>query len=194
MPKRQESATLLRFCGKVKLKSEISTKKRFTHDRLPHPQRLLERLHRFPFLSVLTAIALGWYLVYLTPMMARKSYGHLIDAQEHFRQDYFTALAQQRGRKYVDGILKIQHAIPRDKAYLLVGGTANDAINYFVRYDLAPRPCHYLGRLSELRNPESLKQFGDLSEYVVISHFDPEGPVLMTVQDLEKLIVGGMPR
>jgi len=95
---------------------------------------------------------------------------------------YGRALARHRGAEYVARLQGITRVLAPQEPYLILESTPDDFDSYFVRFDWAPRPAVWLGRVGE--SPEDL--LGRLASlepgihWVIVASLRPPGPELLS--------------
>lgn len=132
--------------------------------------------------SVVSFLALGalaGFILYRLPLAIHTSHQCLKDGMKYGAEDFASTRSRYLGKLYVEAIWKIREVIPPNEEYFIVEGTDNEMTSYFVRFDLAPRPCLFLGRVKDLKRDFSLRRRPmDLPRYVVIARLDGAGPVV----------------
>ncbi len=131
------------------------------------------------------------FVVMTLPKAMDKSHQRLRRGIRHARDTYESSLGRYRGAWYVSALKRVRESIPENEPYFILESTPSGADNYFVRFDLAPRPCIDMGRMNE--NPEVLRaktQAPGAPKWVVIARLEEPGPeALLAKEFLERLPV-----
>lgn len=106
------------------------------------------------------------------------------------RDDYKKALGRYRGESYVAAIERIKETIPEKEPYLVVEGVPDGNDSYFARFDLAPRPSIWFGRINETPAIAlaRLKSLAPEVKWVVIARLTEPGPEAMTREEFAHLV------
>jgi hypothetical protein len=121
-----------------------------------------------------------------------RSARHLLQAVHEIGEDPASVRRRVFGAGYVAAIEEIRRAIPPDGAYLLVDGQEREeGALYWVRFDLAPRRAHLLGRLEDLPSAADLRRrrMRD-ARFVVISYGRGRPPRLLRRSELIRSLEG----
>jgi hypothetical protein len=101
------------------------------------------------------------------------------------QEDYKAALGRYRGATYVAAIERIKETIPESEAYFVVEGVADGNDSYFARFDLAPRPSVWLGRINETPAIAlaKLRNLEPEVKWVVVARLPDPGPEVLSREE-----------
>ncbi len=109
-------------------------------------------------LSRVALFVLALHLAVAVPFALARSAKRLLAAARHFDETPGEARQRTFGAAYVAAIEEARRAIPEDGVYLLVDAQEREeGAPFWVRFDLAPRRALFLGKLSELPPPATLR-------------------------------------
>jgi hypothetical protein len=131
----------------------------------------------------LRAAALALFALFLAvslPSAAVRAAKRLAQAAGLAGEDWSAARRRVFGAPWVEAVEAIRRTIPRDAPYLLVDATREEEGGaYWVRYELAPRPALFLGKVQDLPPPDRLaRQLAGGPPWVVVALRDREPPLL----------------
>lgn len=127
-------------------------------------------------LDLAAAGLLGMFLAVAVPLAVLHAGRKVVEAARA-HESVAEARARVHGVEYTRAIDQIRRELPPGDAYLLVmGGEPSSGGAYWVRYDLAPRPALYLGRLDELTSGARMRRRLRANLRHVVVAFDSKEP------------------
>lgn len=133
---------------------------------------------------MLPTLALGLFAVFLAVSLSRavaESARNVVLMHALQGETPFQERARCYSSAYTEEIENIRRTIPRDGAYILINGDAEEQGGpLWVKFDLAPRRAVYLGQLDKLQSAERLKKrIPRAARWVVIAYGPYRRPVLI---------------
>jgi hypothetical protein len=121
------------------------------------------------------------FLAYAVPVVLLRSLREARAARGTAGESAFQERSRTFGPAYTDAIEALRRTIPRDGAYLLFNGDAQEEGGpIWVRFDLAPRRAIFLGRLRDAGSAPRIKRRAPRNaRWVVIAYGPYRPPVLL---------------